>query len=58
MRKERSLNLLVTTVHIAVLLGFTVVAILMFNVSVTDGTESVNAVQFRVQSVWTLLSGV
>ena len=37
-KRESKLNLIVTVIHIFVLLGFTVVSILLFNVTLTDGT--------------------
>ena len=43
-RKEKKINLLVTSAHISVMLGFTVVAIMMFNLSVTDGAHGFKAV--------------
>lgn len=38
--------------------GFTLSAILLFNVPLTNGTRGVSAITYRVQSAWTFFSAI
>lgn len=51
-------NRFVTSVHLVLVLLYTILSILYFNVAATDGTNVSNFVDYRVSSVWTFVGGI
>ncbi len=51
------MNTLITVAHVALILAYTGLSIMHFNVPRTDGTDKNLALEFRVETAWTLFGG-
>lgn len=51
------MNILVTGAHVVLILAYTVLNIMRFNVSRFDGGDGDNAAKYRVETAWVLFGG-
>ena len=56
-KAQTKMNTLVTVAHVALILAFTVLSILLFNVPRTSGVDGSTVLAYRVDTAWTLFGG-